>query len=100
MVQLIEGDARDYIAGHSGIAFCFLDAEKEIYGDCYELVVPRLVSGGLLVADNAINHREMLQPMLDRAMSDDRVDLVDRANRQRRIGLPEDVISRLSHPGF
>jgi predicted O-methyltransferase YrrM len=30
----------------------------------------------LLVADNAINHRDTLQPMLDRAMSDPRVDAV------------------------
>jgi NTP pyrophosphatase (non-canonical NTP hydrolase) len=28
----------------------------------------------LLVADNAINHRETLQPMLDRALADERVD--------------------------
>ena len=26
------------------IGFCFLDAEKEIYGPCYEAIVPRLVS--------------------------------------------------------
>lgn len=56
------------------IAFCFLDAEKEVYGECYELVIPRLVAGGLLIADNAINHRETLQPMLERALADERVD--------------------------
>jgi predicted O-methyltransferase YrrM len=33
-----------------------------------------MVSGGLLVADNAINHEETLRPMLDRALSDPRVD--------------------------
>jgi len=32
------------------------------------------VSGGLLVADNAITHFETLQPMIDRALSDSRVD--------------------------
>ncbi len=73
-VELVEGDALSQLQRHSQIAFCFLDAEKEIYGDCYELVVPRLAPGGLLVADNAINHRETLQPMLDRALSDERVD--------------------------
>lgn len=73
-VTLIEGNARDHIIDIDEIGFCFLDAEKEIYGDCYELVVPRLVPGGLLVADNAINHRETLQPMLDRALDDERVD--------------------------
>ena len=49
-------------------------AEKEIYERCYELVVPRLVPGGLLVADNVINHEATLRPMLDRALSDHRVD--------------------------
>jgi len=73
-VELVEGDAREYIHKFDSIGFCFLDAEKEVYGDIYELVVPRLVSGGILVADNAINHRESLQPMLDRALSDERVD--------------------------
>jgi caffeoyl-CoA O-methyltransferase len=38
------------------------------------MIVPRLVRGGLLVADNAINHREALQTMLERALSDERVD--------------------------
>ena len=73
-VELIPDDARKHITEYSEIAFCFLDAEKEIYGDIYELVIPRLVTGGILVADNAINHREALQPMLDRALSDERVD--------------------------
>jgi len=33
-----------------------------------------MVAGGLLIADNAINHRAILQPMLDRALEDERVD--------------------------
>ncbi len=74
IVTLVEGDARANLGGYDSISFCFLDAEKEAYLDCYEAVVPRLVKGGLLVADNAINHRETLKPMLERALSDDRVD--------------------------
>lgn len=74
LVKLVEGDARQHLADFDRIAFCFLDAEKEIYTGCYDAIVPRLVSGGLLVADNAINHRETLQPMLDRALSDPRID--------------------------
>ncbi len=76
LIDLVEGDALEYLPSIGEVAFCFLDAEKEIYADCYEVVVPNLVTGGLLVADNAINHRETLQPMLDRAMSDPRVDAV------------------------
>ena len=34
----------------------------------------RMVPGGILVADNAINHQATLRPMLDRALQDDRVD--------------------------
>ncbi len=73
-VELIAGDAREYLADYDNFAFAFLDAEKDVYADCYELVVPRLVKGGLLVADNAINHREALAPMLERALHDERVD--------------------------
>ena len=74
VVELVHGDAREYIAEYDDISFCFLDAEKEVYMGCYEAVVPKLVTGGVLVADNAINHTATLQPMLDRALSDDRVD--------------------------
>lgn len=76
MVELVEGDARDHLVGLEEIALCFVDLEKELYADCYELVVPNLVPGGLLVADNAITHREALQPMMDRAVADPRVDTV------------------------
>jgi predicted O-methyltransferase YrrM len=64
VVRLVRGDALHHIAEYHDIAFCFLDAEKEVYGECYEAVIPRMVPGGILVADNAINHRETLQPML------------------------------------
>lgn len=74
VVELVHGDAREHLAGLTDLAFCFLDAEKEVYGDCYDLVVPRLVTGGLLVADNAMNHYETLRPMIERALGDPRVD--------------------------
>lgn len=74
VVRLVRGDALDLLANYNEIGFCFLDAEKEVYGRCYEEVVPRLVSGGILVADNATNHQATLQPMLDRALRDKRVD--------------------------
>lgn len=73
-IELVADDARNHLDTIDQIAFCFLDAEKEVYADVYEMVIPRLVKGGLFAADNAINHRETLQPMLDRALSDERVD--------------------------
>lgn len=73
LVNLVEGDALLNLPSHAEIAFCFLDAEKEIYRACYEMVVPKLVQGGWLVADNAINHRQALQSMLERALADERL---------------------------
>ncbi|NUQ38634.1 MAG: class I SAM-dependent methyltransferase [Caldilineales bacterium] len=74
VVELVFADARQRLADQMQIAFAFLDAEKEIYAECYEVLAPRLAPGGLLAADNAINHRPTLQPMLDRALSDERMD--------------------------
>jgi predicted O-methyltransferase YrrM len=74
VVTLIHADGRVHLETLTDIAFCFLDCEKEAYMDCYEAVIPRLVSGGLLIADNAINHQATLQSMLDRALADPRVD--------------------------
>ena len=74
IVTLVEGDALDFLNDHQEMFFCFLDAEKEIYAPSYEAVISRLVPGGLLLADNAINHQATLQPMLDRALTDNRVD--------------------------
>ena len=74
VVKLVSGDAKDYLTDYEDIAFCFLDAEKSVYLDFYELIIPRLKKGGILVADNVISHQAALQPLLDRALSDDRVD--------------------------
>ena len=74
VTELIEGDARDFIPNYKNISFCFLDAEKEVYEDCYDLVIPNMIKGGILVADNAINHYKTLKPMLDKALADERVD--------------------------
>lgn len=74
VVELVVADARQGLPGLAGIAFCFLDIEKEFYQDCFDLVVPRLVTGGYLVADNVISHRETLVSFLEQAMQDDRVD--------------------------
>jgi caffeoyl-CoA O-methyltransferase len=74
IVKLVEGDAREFLRDYTDISFCFLDAEKEHYLECYELLIPNMVSGGLLVADNAISHRDPLKPFLDRTLADERVD--------------------------
>ena len=73
-VEIVEGDARDYLEEEKNVSFCFLDAEKEVYEDCYDLIIPNMVKGGLLVADNAINLYDVLKPMIDKALSDERID--------------------------
>jgi predicted O-methyltransferase YrrM len=74
VVDLVVGDALEYLPECKDIAFCFLDAEKSLYSKCYEIVVERLVKGGLLAADNVVSHRDEVAPMLRRALRDERVD--------------------------
>jgi predicted O-methyltransferase YrrM len=74
VVELVIGDAREYLRNYKNVSFCFLDPEKEVYSDCYEAIIPNMVKGGLLVADNAISHKHELKAMLERALSDERVD--------------------------
>jgi len=76
VVELVCADAREKVKAYDQVSFCFLDCEKEYYLECYEAVIPQMVRGGLLVADNAINLAAQLKPFLDRANSDPRVDAV------------------------
>jgi len=75
-VELVAGDARDYLSELDEVAFCFLDAEKEVYAGVYDALIPNMVSGGLLLADNVISHQEALQPFVEHALADERVDAV------------------------
>lgn len=73
-VHLVHGDARTQLAEFERIAFCFLDAEKDIYPECYELVLPRLAPGGVFVADNVISHQDELAVFVEHALGDEHVD--------------------------
>ena len=74
VVQLHVGDARDVLRHSDNLSFCFLDTEKDLYAECYELAVARMVPGGLLVADNAISHADELRGFLGVVFHDPRVD--------------------------
>lgn len=74
IVEIVPGDAREHLGRYKNVGFCFLDAEKDAYDECYELVVPNLVRGGILVADNVISHEEILKPWVEKNLEDDRVD--------------------------
>jgi predicted O-methyltransferase YrrM len=73
-VKLIEKDAREGLTQIENISFCFLDAEKEYYEECYNQVIPNMVKGGILVADNVISHKNDLQPLVEKILADSRVD--------------------------
>ncbi len=73
-VDLVEGDFLSRALDIEKISFCFLDAEKELYKDCFQFIAPRLVTNGLLAADNAISHFEFIEPMMAIAEQDPRFD--------------------------
>jgi caffeoyl-CoA O-methyltransferase len=39
----------------------FIDADKVSYGDYYRMVLPRMRSGGLIIADNVLFHGQVLE---------------------------------------
>jgi predicted O-methyltransferase YrrM len=73
-IQLIHGDAREVIDGYKDIGFCFLDAERDIYFDIYEKLIPNLAPGGILAVDNVISHADELSDFVAQAEDDPRVD--------------------------
>jgi predicted O-methyltransferase YrrM len=75
-VTLLQGDARTLLAEFGDIAFCFLDADKDVYQACYDPIVSNMVSGGVLLADNVVSHSRDLQPFVEGAVNDRRVDSV------------------------
>jgi predicted O-methyltransferase YrrM len=74
IVGQVKGDARKHLGRYREVGFCFLDAEKSHYQECFEVVVPNLVKGGLLVADNITSHQTALGKMVRKTMRDRRVD--------------------------
>jgi predicted O-methyltransferase YrrM len=73
-IELIEGDFLENFNEVRNVSFCFIDCEKELYDKCFAVVSDLMIPGGLIVADNAINHFESMQPMIRRAESDARFD--------------------------
>ena len=50
-IDLFEGDAVNHLKTIDKISFCFLDAEKEIYESCWDIVSEKIIPGGILAAD-------------------------------------------------
>ena len=71
VVDIIEGRAADSLAALPGpFDVVFLDADRPSYLAYLELVVPKLRSGGILIADNATSHAQELRDYLRRVKSD------------------------------
>lgn len=91
LLHLHIGDALDIIPTLPNTwDVCFIDADKRLYNEYYELVLPRMRKGGLIIADNTLwdgkvldpNPKESdlqtrgLQAFNDRIAADDRVEKV------------------------
>jgi caffeoyl-CoA O-methyltransferase len=62
-VELIEGDARQSLAGLDGpFDVVYIDARKSEYPAYYEAVVPKLAARGVIVADNLYRAGRALDP--------------------------------------
>ena len=73
-VEIIPTDFFDYVSQLDKIAYCFLDAEKDLYERCFTSIADKIVFNGLIIADNAINHYEGIKPMIEKASNDIRFD--------------------------
>lgn len=57
VATVLPGDARQTVAGLAGpFGFVFLDAEKDDYGAHFAACFPKVVPGGLILADNVVSH--------------------------------------------
>jgi len=67
VVDIIEGRAADTLAALPGpLDLVFFDADRASYLAYLELVIPKLRSGGMLIADNVTSHAQELQDYLRR----------------------------------
>jgi caffeoyl-CoA O-methyltransferase len=75
-VELVEGDALMHVEHKRNLAFCFLDAERKLLPALFDLIVPRLVAGGLICVDNVISHAHEVADFLRSIESDSSLDTV------------------------
>lgn len=76
LMELVHGDARGHLEDYDEISFCFIDAEREMYQEIYERILPNVLSGGILVVNNAVAFQTEMQDLLQSAAGDIRVDSV------------------------
>ncbi len=61
-IEIVEGDAHQTLRRRSEpVDLLFIDiSEKSAYRTVFDLVYPRLVKGGVVVADNVLSHSDKL----------------------------------------
>ncbi len=70
VVIYLIGDARHTVAEHPGpFDFVLIDAEKSDYINYFELLMPKMLPNGLIVADNVLSHSEQLAGYLEKVKS-------------------------------
>ena len=75
--ELVEGDALDTLRSAQDVFdLVFLDADKGQYEEAFELVLPLLEPGSLVVADNVLSHVEELGPYSEARQTDSRLSSV------------------------
>ena len=71
IVEILVGDARETIPRLPGpFDFVFIDADKEAYPVYLDLLLPKLLPGSVIVADNVLSHADALKPYLTRVKDD------------------------------
>lgn len=76
-ISLLMGDARETIPAIKGtFDFVFLDADKIHYPVYYDMILPRITSGGLMIIDNVLWGGEVVDAATEKA------EAIDRLNRQ------------------
>jgi caffeoyl-CoA O-methyltransferase len=86
VVDIVVGPADESLRGmpdEPTYDFVYLDADKRGYPAYYDLIVPRLVPGGLLLIDNVLLRGEVIDPRDDRARIMD--DLNTRISADERV---------------
>ncbi len=77
VATIVAGDAFAWLRARvEPVDFVFLDAEKEDYVAYFDLIVPLLPPGGVLVADNVLSHARELAAFQERAIRDARLSTV------------------------
>jgi predicted O-methyltransferase YrrM len=71
IVEIVVGDAEETIPQLSGpFDFVFIDADKPRYPLFLDLVLPKLLPGSVVVADNILSHAEAVASYVKRVRED------------------------------